>query len=242
MCALPSTGQAKGKTGQVEAMFDAIASRYDLLNRVLSLGVDRSWRREAVNILVDESPQRILDVATGTGDLALEALRLAPKQVVGVDISEGMLALARAKAERMGASDRVVFRRGDAQRLPFSDRQFHAALVAFGVRNFEDLDRGLAEIRRVLRPGATLVVLEFSQPTVFPVKQAYALYSRTLLRGIGPLAPRHNGAYSYLPASIAVFPYGNAFLERMKTAGYTDLTCRPLTFGIVSLYTGKVRA
>lgn len=223
-------------------MFDAIASRYDLLNRVLSLGIDRSWRREAVNMLVDAGPQRILDVATGTGDLALEAMRLAPKQVVGVDISEGMLALAREKAARMGVSDRVAFQRGDAQRLPFSDRQFHAALVAFGVRNFEDLDRGLTEIRRVLRPGATLVVLEFSQPTRFPVKQAYALYSRTLLPAIGRLVSRHNDAYSYLPASIAVFPYGNAFLEHMEAVGFTDLACRPLTFGIASVYTGKVRA
>lgn len=236
----PPVGEVAGKKEQVEAMFDAIAPRYDLLNRVLSFGIDQRWRRKAVDLLEPEQPARILDVATGTADLALEAMRLNPKKVIGVDISEEMLQRGREKIERLGWSDRIVLQRGDAERLPFSDSQFHAALVAFGVRNFQDLDKGLVEIRRVLRPGGTLVVLEFSKPRVFPVKQAYAFYSRFILPRVGQAVSRNEGAYRYLPDSVAAFPDGDAFLDRMRQAGYTDVQCRPLTFGIASLYKGNV--
>jgi len=235
----PPIGEVEGKKAQVEAMFDAIAPRYDLLNRVLSFGIDRRWRRKAVAMLEAEQPQRILDVATGTADLALEAIRLDPKKVVGVDISEEMLRRGREKIERLGLSDRIVLQRGDAEKLPFSDNQFHAAMVAFGVRNFQDLDKGLAEIRRVLRPGGVLVVLEFSKPRAFPIKQAYAFYSRFILPRVGRAVSKNDGAYRYLPDSVAAFPDGEAFLDRMRQAGYHDLTCQALTFGIASVYKGK---
>lgn len=236
----PPIGEVEGKKAQVEAMFDAIAPRYDLLNRVLSLGVDRRWRRKAVGLLEAEQPERILDVATGTADLAVEAMRLDPKKVVGVDLSEAMLHRGREKVERLGLSDRIILQRGDAEKLPFSDNQFHAALVAFGVRNFQDLDKGLAEIRRVLRPGGALVVLEFSKPRAFPIKQLYAFYSRFILPRVGGAVSKNDGAYRYLPDSVAAFPDGEDFLDRLRQAGYHDVTCRPLTFGIASLYKGKV--
>ena len=235
----PPIGEVEGKKEQVEAMFDAIAPRYDLLNRVLSMGIDRRWRRKAVAMLAAEHPERILDVATGTADLALEAMRLDPKKVVGVDISEEMLRRGREKIERLGLSDRIVVQRGDAEKLPFSDNQFHAVLVAFGVRNFQDLDKGLAEIHRVLRPGGALVVLEFSKPRAFPIKQGYAFYSRFILPRVGRAISKNDGAYRYLPDSVAAFPDGEAFLDRMRQAGYHDLTCQALTFGIASLYKGK---
>jgi len=236
----PPIGEVEGKKEQVEAMFDAIAPRYDLLNRVLSFGIDRQWRRKAVAMLGPEQPQRILDVATGTADLAIEALRLDPKKVIGIDISEAMLRRGREKIEQLGMSDRIVLQRGDAERLPFSDNQFHAALVAFGIRNFQDLNQGLAEIRRVLRPGGTLVVLEFSKPRVFPVKQVYAFYARYILPRIGQAVSKHDGAYRYLPESVAAFPDGEALLDRLRQAGYTEVSCHPLTFGIASLYKAKV--
>ncbi|HYE58023.1 MAG TPA: ubiquinone/menaquinone biosynthesis methyltransferase, partial [Rhodothermales bacterium] len=160
----PVGDRQPGKRDAVEQMFDGIAARYDLLNRVLSFGIDRLWRRRAINWLIEDRPRRILDVATGTGDLALAALRLGPEKVVGVDLSEGMLVVGREKVARRGATERVTLLQADATHLPFEDGHFDAVLVAFGVRNFEDLDAGLAEIGRVLRAGAPLVVLEFSQP------------------------------------------------------------------------------
>ncbi len=236
----PSVGEAEGKAQDVEAMFDAIAPRYDLLNRVLSFGIDVWWRKRAVALLKEENPRRILDVATGTADLALEAQQtLEPEKVVGVDISEEMLAFGRKKIAARGLSDRVVLRTGDAQKLPFSDNQFDAALVAFGVRNFEDLDAGLADMRRVLRPGGSLVVLEFSQPQVFPIKQLYEFYSRHILPRIGRTISQNEGAYQYLPDSVAAFPSGPDFLGRMRAVGYADLQWKPLTFGIASLYYGR---
>lgn len=236
----PPVGEAEGKAQDVEAMFDAIAPRYDLLNRVLSFGIDVWWRKRAVALLKEENPRRILDVATGTADLALEAQQtLQADKVIGVDISEEMLAFGRKKIAARGLSDRVVLCTGDAQKLPFSDNQFDAALVAFGVRNFEDLDAGLTDMRRVLRPGGSLVVLEFSQPQVFPVKQAYQFYSRHILPRVGRLVSKNEGAYQYLPDSVAAFPSGPDFLGRMRAAGYTDLQWKPLTFGIASLYYGR---
>ena len=236
----PPIGQAPGKRQQVEAMFDEIAPRYDVLNRVLSFGVDVWWRKRAVALLadaLDAPPSRLLDVATGTADLAIEALSLGG-EVVGVDISEGMLAGGREKLRRKGLADRVALVQGDAAALPFDDDTFDGALVAFGVRNFEDLEAGLAGIRRVLRPGAPLVVLEFSHPTAFPVKQGYELYSKHVLPRIGRAVSGSSEAYEYLPESVAAFPDGEAFLTVMRAAGYRAPMARPLTFGIVSLYRG----
>ncbi len=236
----PPVGEAHGKKEKVEAMFDAIAPRYDLLNRVLSMGIDQTWRKKAVRLLEGDKPERILDVATGTADLALEAARLQAKSIVGVDISEEMLKIGREKIEQRGLSDRITLRRGDSEKLPFSDSQFDAVLVAFGVRNFENLQKGLTEIRRVLRPGGTVVVLEFSQPRVFPVKQLYSLYSRYVLPHIGGAISKDKGAYQYLPDSVARFPSGPDFLRRMEEAGFKKTTWKPLTFGIASLYKGYV--
>lgn len=238
----PPIGQAPGKRQQVEAMFDEIAPRYDLLNRVLSFGIDGWWRKRAVSFLRDglggRRPDRLLDVATGTADLAVEALALGPREVVGVDISEGMLGGGREKLRRRGLTDRITLVQGDAADLPFEADAFDGALVAFGVRNFEDLGAGLEGIRRVLRPGAPLVVLEFSHPTGFPIKQGYELYSKHVLPRIGRAVSGSSEAYEYLPESVAAFPSGGAFLSAMQAAGYRSPVARPLTFGIVSLYRG----
>lgn len=237
----PPIGEVEGKAEAVENMFDTIAPRYDLLNRVLSVGIDQYWRWRAVQLLSDEQPTRVLDVATGTADLAIQAARsLYPREVVGIDLSTDMLAEGRRKIEQKGLTGRITLIEGDAADLPFENSAFDAALVGFGVRNFEDLEAGLKDIRRVLRPGGRLVVLEFSQPRAFPVKQLYAWYSRHVLPRIGGLLSPDQGAYEYLPSSVAAFPDGPDFLERMAQSGYTDLLWRPMTFGIASLYRGSV--
>lgn len=237
----PPIGEAEGKTEAVEAMFDDVAPRYDLLNRVLSVGIDQYWRTRAVRLLRDEQPTRVLDVATGTADLAIKVQEtLQPRETIGVDLSEAMLEQGREKVEQRGLSNRISLRRADVASLPFEEAAFDAALVAFGVRNFEDLDAGLTETRRVLRPGGSLVVLEFSRPRAFPIKQLYSFYSRHLLPRIGGAISPNEGAYEYLPNSVAAFPDGSDFLQRMNTAGFEDLKWIPLTFGIASLYEGRV--
>ena len=222
-------------------MFDAIAPRYDLLNRVLSAGIDKVWRKKAVNWLAEHEPKRILDIATGTADLAIESARLQPEKVIGVDIAEEMLRIGRDKIAKRNLDNQITLIRGDAEKLPFSDSQFDAALVAFGVRNFENLGKGLENIRRVLKKGGTLVVLEFSQPQRFPVKQFYSFYSHYILPVIGRVMSKDQGAYTYLPESIAAFPSGEDFLGIMKSAGYSNVQQKPLTFGIASLYKGYVQ-
>lgn len=237
----PPIGQAPGKRAHVEAMFDEIAPRYDLLNRVLSFGIDVRWRKRAVRSLeaaLRGRPDRLLDVATGTADLAIEALSLGG-DVVGVDISEGMLEGGREKVAARGLDGRVTLVQADAADLPFDDDAFDGALVAFGIRNFEDLGAGLGGIRRVLRPGAPLVVLEFSHPTAPVVKQGYAFYSRHVLPRIGRAVSGSSEAYEYLPESVEAFPDGEDFLAVMREAGYSDLSVEPLTFGIASLYRGR---
>jgi demethylmenaquinone methyltransferase/2-methoxy-6-polyprenyl-1,4-benzoquinol methylase len=235
----PPPGEAPGKKEQVAAMFDDIAPRYDLLNRLLSFGIDQKWRDRVIESLRADGPKRILDVATGTADLAIKALSLDPEKVVGVDISDEMLALGRNKIDRAGASGKIMLQRGDAEKLPFSDTQFDAALVAFGARNFEDLHAGLTEIHRVLRPGGWMVVLEFSHPRAFGVRQLYGFYSHVILPFVGRVVSRNDAAYRYLPESVDAFPSGEAFLDRMRSAGFGSATCTPLTFGIASLYKGQ---
>jgi len=241
----PPIGQAPGKAARVEAMFDEIAPRYDLLNRVLSFGTDERWRRRAVRMLAEAMPAaptraRLLDVATGTADLALEiARRLRSAEVVGVDISEGMLARGAKKVAAAGLDETVRLVRGDAAALPFDDHAFDGATVAFGVRNFEDLRAGLQGIRRVLRAGAPLVVLEFSHPRAFPIKQGYALYSRHVMPRVGRAVSRSQAAYDYLPESVAAFPDGADFLAEMAGAGFSDMVERRLTFGVATLYCGR---
>lgn len=237
----PPIGQAEGKREQVEAMFDDIAPRYDLLNRVLSMGIDVWWRKRAVAFLGEalvSRPAALLDVATGTADLAIEALSLNPEKVIGVDISEGMLRLGREKIEDKNLADRIVLHRGDSADLPCADNHFEGAMVAFGVRNFENLQAGLADILRALKPGAPLVVLEFSHPRAFPIKQTYELYSRHILPRIGRAISKNTEAYSYLPESVAAFPDGEDFLSNMRAVGFEETVAKPLTFGVVSLYRG----
>lgn len=239
----PPIGEVEGKKQEVESMFDAIAPRYDLLNRVLSLGIDVRWRKQAIKMAgaaLDRPPRRILDVATGTADLAVEALKLGPHEVIGVDIAEEMLEVGRGKLRERQLDHRITLQRGDAENLDFEDGAFDLVLVAFGVRNFEDLGRGLQELRRVLRPGGALVVLEFSRPRAFPMKQLYGFYSSHVLPRVGRAVSGDSGAYDYLPESIQVFPDGVDFLREMEQAGFGDLKEQRLTFGVASLYGGVV--
>jgi demethylmenaquinone methyltransferase/2-methoxy-6-polyprenyl-1,4-benzoquinol methylase len=239
MTVVPYKDRKAGKKEQIADMFDSISPRYDLLNRLLSGGIDIYWREKAVRKLTAVQPQLILDIATGTADLAIEALSLNPQKIIGVDISEGMLAFGRKKLEKMGLQNKIELRKGDSEALPFENNTFDAAMVSFGVRNFENLDRGLSDIYRVLKPGSMLMVLEFSQPTAFPIKQLYEFYSLHILPKIGKLISKDASAYDYLPESVKAFPYGESFLEHMHRAGFSQTQCEPLTFGICSIYTGK---
>ena len=224
---------------QVEAMFDSISRHYDRLNHLLSLGTDRRWRRRAVNLIGSHiRPLTILDVATGTGDLAIASLKLGPRKVTGIDISGKMLEEGRRKISRMGLGERIELLRGDSQSMQFSDGTFDVAMSAFGVRNFEDTVAGLREMHRVLRPGGMLMVLEFSRPSRFPLKQIYGLYFRRVLPRIGRKVSGDPGAYSYLPESVMSFPDNERFLELMVRVGFTEVEQTRLTGGIASIYHG----
>jgi demethylmenaquinone methyltransferase/2-methoxy-6-polyprenyl-1,4-benzoquinol methylase len=229
------------KKEQVARMFDGISGRYDLLNRLLSMGIDTHWRRVALRMLRERGiPGRVLDVATGTADLALAlAADLPQAEVIGVDISEGMLEVGRQKVERNGLHPRVRLDQADAENLPFEDGSFDAVTVAFGVRNFENLDKGLGELQRVLRPGGHLMVLEFSRPTSPLVKGLMNLYSRSLMPALGGWLSKDRAAYAYLPASVQVFPEGDAFEERLQRAGLQPLGQRRLSMGISSVYIAR---
>ena len=229
------------KKEQVARMFDGISGRYDLLNRLLSMGIDIRWRRVALRMLRERGiPGRVLDVATGTADLALAlAADLPQAEVIGVDISEGMLEVGRQKVERNGLHPRVRLDQADAENLPFEDGSFDAVTVAFGVRNFENLDKGLGELQRVLRPGGHLMVLEFSRPTSPLVKGLMNLYSRSLMPALGGWLSKDRAAYAYLPASVQVFPEGDAFEERLQRAGLQPLRQRRLSMGISSVYIAR---
>ncbi len=220
-------------------MFDSISGKYDFLNHFLSLGIDIRWRRKAIALLKDLQPKAILDVATGTGDFAVEALRLNPTKVIGVDISEGMLDVGRQKMKARQLDGIIELRSGDSEKLPFEDNFFDAVIVAFGVRNFEDLERGLSEMLRVVRPGGRVVVLEFSRPTKFPMKQLYNAYFTAILPLIGRWVSRDQAAYSYLPESVQAFPDGPDFIRILSDVGYKNPQCKSLTFGISSLYWGS---
>ena len=235
----PYQDQQVAKKEQVADMFNNISKTYDFLNHFLSLGIDIIWRKQAINELKKDQPQMILDVATGTGDFAFEALSiLKPKKIIGVDISQGMLDIAQQKITKRNLRDKFEVKLGDSEKLPFDNNQFDAVTVAYGVRNFENLEVGLADIQRVLKPGGKAVVLEFSKPKVFPVKQLYNVYFTYITPGIGKLFSKDARAYSYLPESVAAFPDGERFVELMQKAGFRNTKCRPLAFGICSIYTG----
>lgn len=226
------------KSEQVEQMFDHIAPTYDRLNHTLSFGIDRYWRRHAIKMLRPYSPQQIMDVATGTGDFAILACReLHPQSLTGTDISEGMMEIARRKAQAEGLTEPAVrFVREDCTCLSFADNTFDAVTVAFGIRNFEQLDLGLSEMCRVLRPGGHLAILELSTPECFPMKQLYALYSKMVIPLLGKLLSRDRSAYTYLPESIRAFPQGEVMQESLHRAGFNQVMFRRLTFGICTLY------
>lgn len=217
-------------------MFDNISHRYDFLNHLLSMGVDRLWRRHAVNLLAPIKPKIVLDVATGTGDFALEALRLKPDHIIGLDISEGMLQVGRTKIAKRNASGIITMQYGDSEQLPFADNYADAVTVGFGARNFENLEQGLREIHRVLRPGGRAIILEPGFPSVFPLKQAFKLYFTTVLPLLGRMVSKDSSAYTYLPESVKAFPEGQAFVDICNKAGFAKAVYKPLTFGICALY------
>jgi demethylmenaquinone methyltransferase / 2-methoxy-6-polyprenyl-1,4-benzoquinol methylase len=235
---VPYKEDASAKKKQVARMFDNISGRYDFLNHFLSVGIDTIWRKKAIRKLADLNPKRILDVATGTGDFAIEALSLKPEQIIGVDISEGMLEVGRKKLKARNLDSLIELRLGDSENLPFADNFFDGLIVAFGVRNFENLELGLSEMLRVVRPGGRVVILEFSRPAKFPMKQLYNVYFTTILPLIGRLVSRDQAAYSYLPESVQAFPDGSDLLKILTDIGYKNPQCNPLTFGISSLYWG----
>lgn len=219
-------------------MFNSISGNYDFLNHFLSLGIDISWRKKAIKTLADLKPKAILDVATGTGDFAIQAMTLSPEKIIGVDISEGMLAVGKEKMKARGVDQIIDLRYADSENLPFEENKFDAAIVAFGVRNFENLERGLAEMHRVIKPGGKVVILEFSKPRAFPFKHLYHFYFKFVLPKIGRLISRDPAAYTYLPESVQAFPDGEDFIALLNRVGFNQTTCKPLTFGISSLYTG----
>lgn len=239
MAVVPYKDNNKGKKEQVTNMFNKVSKRYDLLNHLLSLGVDIIWRKKAIKLLRKEQPNQILDVATGTGDFALEALSLKPERIVGIDISEGMLEVGRQKMKKKGVEDIIQLQLGDSEDLPFPDKQFDAVIAAFGVRNFENLEKGLAEMHRVLKPGGMLVIIELSKPRVFPFKQLFNFYFKTILPKIGKGISDDSSAYTYLPASVQEFPDGDRFLSILQNVGFKQTKCKLLSLGISSIYTGK---
>lgn len=236
----PYKASEKSKKEQVAEMFDNISGKYDFLNHFLSFGIDHYWRRKTISILKNESPQLILDVATGTGDLAFSAhKRLKPKKIIGLDISKGMLDVGRIKIKKKNLEDSLEFIYGDSENIPFEDNYFDAVMVSFGVRNFEDLNVGLKEIHRVLKPSGRLLVLEFSKPKKFPIKQSYYLYSNFILPFFGKLISKDKSAYTYLPESVAAFPEGEDFLGQLSKVSFKDSFHKQLSGGIASIYSAK---
>ena len=225
------------KRDQVEKMFNSIAPTYDRLNHLLSLGIDRRWRREAVDALKPFEPQTILDIATGTGDFAiLTAERLSPDRIIGVDISEGMMEVGREKVKQAGLGNVVFFMQDDSTALSFDDNTFDAVTVAYGARNFEDLEAGLREMCRVLVPGGHLMLVELTTPPRFPMKQLFSIYAHTVMPLIGRLVSHNDSAYTYLPQSMAAFPQAETLAPLMRRCGFKDVQFKRFTFGLSTMY------
>ena len=228
------------KADHISAMFSDIAPRYDFLNHLFSFGIDKCWRKRMAREITKCRPARVLDIATGTGDLALALHRAEVAKIVGVDISEGMLEIARSKTIRNDIHpSNVEFMLASAEVLPFPDNSFDAVTIGFGVRNFEHLQKGLREIQRVLQPGGQLAVLEFSTPQHFPVKQLYHFYFHTIIPVVGHFVSKHQSAYSYLPSSVSNFPQRGDFLNQLQQAGFIDMRYRNLSCGIAAIYTAE---
>jgi demethylmenaquinone methyltransferase / 2-methoxy-6-polyprenyl-1,4-benzoquinol methylase len=232
----PYGNSDKSKKEEVAEMFNNISNKYDFLNHFLSLGIDKIWRKKAVKMLREIKPTRILDIATGTGDFALESLALSPTEVVGIDISEGMLEKGREKMKKRKVDNIISMRLGDSEDLPFEDNYFDALTVGFGVRNFENLEKGLAEMLRVVRSGGKLIILEFSKPKKFPVKQYYAFHSKYVIPFFGKRISKDEKAYAYLPESVAAFPEGKDFEDILKKLGYVGVKSTLVSGGIATIY------
>lgn len=235
----PYKDSDSGKKEQVALMFDNISGKYDFLNHFLSLGIDIQWRKKVLKIVKKENPKLILDIATGTGDLAILLSKVNPDKIIGLDLSNGMLEVGRKKIAEKELTNLIEMVQGDSENLPFEDNHFDVITVSFGVRNFENLKKGLSEIYRVLKPTGTLVILEFSQPTQFPMKQLYSFYSNFILPLIGKLVSKDNSAYTYLPESVAAFPFGKDFVNILTDLNYNNVSHKALTFGIATIYTAK---
>ncbi len=233
---LPYKDKELAKKQQVEIMFDNIAPQYDFLNRMLSAGIDTLWRKKVVKLLKKHQPKKILDMATGTGDLAIELLKLHPEKIIGIDLSANMLARGKAKIEKLKVGDQIELIQGDAEKIDFKDNTFDAITVAFGVRNYENLEKGLQEMQRVLKPGGKLMILEFSKPKKFPMKQLFNFYFKNILPLIGRMISKDQRAYTYLPESVIAFPEGQDFMKKLEITGYQPEKYYSLTAGICSLY------
>lgn len=229
----------KGKKEQVTQMFDNVSKEYDFLNRVLTFGLDVNWRKKVVKLVAKNKAKNILDIATGTGDLAINLTKIKDANITGLDISNGMLSIAKEKVKKKNLQDKITLILGDSEKLPFSDNQFDAITVAYGVRNFENLDKGLQEIYRVLKPNGVFVVLETSQPTIFPMKQLFQFYSKYVIPTVGGAFSKDKKAYNYLPESAANFPYGKAFNNILIKNGFINAQDIPVTFGISTIYVAK---
>lgn len=227
------------KKKQVSQMFDKISGGYDNLNRVISLGMDKSWRRKVIKSIKNRNPKNVLDIATGTGDLAISLAEEGIENIIGVDISKGMLEVAQKKIDAKKLEDKVLVQLGDSEDLPFDENHFDAICVAFGVRNFENLEKGLGEILRVLKPGGLFIVLETAVPTKFPFKQGYKIYTGFVLPAIGKLFSKDRSAYGYLSQSASVFPHGKAFNNILEKIGFINVRNKPQTMGVASIYTAS---
>ncbi len=229
--------EAEGsKKEQVAQMFDSISERYDFLNHMLSMNIDKGWRKKVVKIATAEGPKQILDVATGTADLAIALTKAHPEKITGIDISNGMLEVGRKKIKEKGLTEIITLQQADSEDLPFDDNTFDIVTVAFGVRNFENLEKGMSEIKRVLKPGGKALVLEFSQPTGFPFKQVYKFYFKNILPTLGKAISKDASAYTYLPESVNAFPYGQKFVDVLKSVGFKQNKFQPVTFGVATIY------
>jgi len=233
----PYKDTSRSKKEQVAAMFDTISGNYDGLNRVISFGVDVHWRKKVVQLVKKTGAKRLLDIATGTGDLAIALSKTNATQIIGLDISQGMLDVGKKKISNKNLDHLITLVKGDSEQLPYADHHFDGVTVAFGVRNFEHLEKGLSEIYRVLAPGGSLTILETSLPTKTPYKQGYKIYCSYILPTIGKIFSKDRSAYAYLSESAAAFPYGQAFNNILKKIGFNSIEDRPQTFGVATIYT-----
>lgn len=224
------------KKEQVAEMFNNISHKYDFLNHFLSLGIDNLWRKKAIKMLKKYQPKSLLDIATGTGDFALEGLKLNTDRIVGVDISEGMMAMGREKMKKKGLDKKITLQYGDSENLPFNDGEFDAITVGFGVRNFENLDKGLSDIKRVLSEKGVAAILEFSKPKAFPIKQLFGFYSKYMIPFFGKMISKDDAAYTYLPESVEAFPEGDDFLKILIENGFSNAYRKPVSGGIATIY------